>query len=1021
MFVSVCSAISAQTVDVDVAMQKAMQLRQSKKRNVLSLLYAKPQLAYTSQDSDNVYYYVFNYPNGGFAIIGGSEQASELLGYCERGEFDIDKIPEAMKDMLSAYNDQIKAAIEAERNSPSLISIPNSLDGHNAETDMPSMAKSIGSVSPMLTTEWGQDEPFYNFIPSLGSDYKHNVVGCGATAAAQVMKYYEYPVRGTGSNSYSINYSTDDGVVPISYEADFTKAFDWSNMLDVYYGVSAKAAQKSAVADLMYRVGVAMNMYYNGTNSSSSTTSAGTALTKYFGYSKAAKVEYRKYYADAEWESIIRSELSEGHPIIYSGQSSNGGHAFVVHGYDATNDTYAINWGWEGYCDGYFPLTGSGALKPLGSGTGGAGASASYISQQAAYIGLCPDPSAGDAASMQLAVNDELVFPSSVYTKTVDRNSTGDATFSLGAPEVINIGINSAAIDFGIMFEDESMDYRVYKKVFSTTVAPLYIVSKAISFYSSLIPYNGTYNIYAVVRPQGSGDDAWVKAYTLPDNKVPQLIIKNGVNYKPADIAFSINAKEVAVGKTLRISYDANYTGTAKYTSSNSSVASVSSTGVVTGKSVGSAVIYAEGTATSQFNATKTQFLVTVVDKVLKPLTIKVSSTSLEVLKTASITANSDYDGEMTFSSSDNSVATVSSAGTITAVSAGTAYITAVAPATSLYKATAVTFLVTVSESSSAESGVVLARQPYTDNANHPTATDLLVHVSLKNYSTTTEVGAYCYYSIAVGSQIATGGTGYATIGGGAELSFDIDLRWLAPYLTPGSKYTVRFYKDNSYSTSYNYKSMVFTYCDTENITYTQNAGEYGTLILPFEAKVPKGLTAYTLAGYSGSEATLSSVDVMLRNTPYVLQGTAGSYSFSGPSYKVEKDIYSTGIFVGVMGESVTYPSSCYTLSKRNGRSCFVSLDKAGQHAPQYSAYFNPPAGYAESFLKLPLLDGEVETLTTKGDVNNDGKVNIADVAALVSIILGRSSDTYNAADVSGDGVVNINDVHSLVKLVLSE
>ena len=56
-----------------------------------------------------------------------------------------------------------------------------------------------------------------------------------------------------------------------------------------------------------------------------------------------------------------------------------------------------------------------------------------------------------------------------------------------------------------------------------------------------------------------------------------------------------------------------------------------------------------------------------------------------------------------------------------------------------------------------------------------------------------------------------------------------------------------------------------------------------------------------------------------------------------------------------------------------------------------------------------------------RGDVNGDGDVSIADVTALVNIILGKSEDVVSAADVNGDGGVSIADVTALVNLILGK
>lgn len=62
----------------------------------------------------------------------------------------------------------------------------------------------------------------------------------------------------------------------------------------------------------------------------------------------------------------------------------------------------------------------------------------------------------------------------------------------------------------------------------------------------------------------------------------------------------------------------------------------------------------------------------------------------------------------------------------------------------------------------------------------------------------------------------------------------------------------------------------------------------------------------------------------------------------------------------------------------------------------------------------------------TNGDVNNDGSVTIADVTALVNIILGNSANPAeegeeNVADVNQDGSVTIADVTTLVNIILGK
>ena len=59
----------------------------------------------------------------------------------------------------------------------------------------------------------------------------------------------------------------------------------------------------------------------------------------------------------------------------------------------------------------------------------------------------------------------------------------------------------------------------------------------------------------------------------------------------------------------------------------------------------------------------------------------------------------------------------------------------------------------------------------------------------------------------------------------------------------------------------------------------------------------------------------------------------------------------------------------------------------------------------------------EFMTLSNSFDVNLDGEVNIADINAVIDIILSSSSN--NACDVNGDGEVNIADINAIINIIL--
>lgn len=67
-------------------------------------------------------------------------------------------------------------------------------------------------------------------------------------------------------------------------------------------------------------------------------------------------------------------------------------------------------------------------------------------------------------------------------------------------------------------------------------------------------------------------------------------------------------------------------------------------------------------------------------------------------------------------------------------------------------------------------------------------------------------------------------------------------------------------------------------------------------------------------------------------------------------------------------------------------------------------------------------LSATAPSAVTIGDVNCDGKVDVSDVTALVSKILGEEPDSFNpaAADLNADTILDVSDVTALVTLILT-
>lgn len=308
---------------------------------------AKSRAATTASRSDA--YYVFNNDAGGFVIIAGDDAVTPVLGYTSTGSFDAENLPDGLKDLLKSYERQIAAL------------------GDNYVANRTATRAAFTGEKLLNTAKWNQSNPFNKYTPN------NYVTGCVATAGAIVMKHHGYPAKGTGSHSYTWNGQ--------DLTANFEHDYDWANMPTKYTVGNDEAFD--GVARLMSDLGVAVEMKYAKGGSGASMEDLLTALKKYFGYSKYARLLAIADLGAEVWNDRLRAEIDANRPILYSAVDSNkGGHSFVIDGYK--DESFSVNWGWGGYCDGFYRI---GALNPE---TGGKPLGDQYNLSQSAVFSLQP-------------------------------------------------------------------------------------------------------------------------------------------------------------------------------------------------------------------------------------------------------------------------------------------------------------------------------------------------------------------------------------------------------------------------------------------------------------------------------------------------------------------------------------------------------------------------------------------------------------------------------------------------------
>lgn len=324
-------------------------------------------------------YYVFDKAEGGFVIVSGEDRLPAIVGYTDHGSFDAANMPDGLRFYLEAYAATVKS-----------VAAGNTTYGESGDdegVDYPNVAPLLGDV------EWNQDAPYNLYCPVYEeTDPETGEVvsgqyptGCAATAAAQIMKYHQFPTH----QPDLAGYTTKSGITidPVAADDSPAGAYDYEHMLPKYYG-NEDETENSAVAKLMAHIGQAMTMNYNVAGSAVNEDQVKAGFTT-MGYDTTLlQMVYRFQFTRRGWLEVINNELRHARPIEYMGYVGLSGHAFVLDGCDG-HGFYHINWGWGGMANGNFDIA---VLDPgTTSGIGASPTSGGYNVMNIMILGITPD------------------------------------------------------------------------------------------------------------------------------------------------------------------------------------------------------------------------------------------------------------------------------------------------------------------------------------------------------------------------------------------------------------------------------------------------------------------------------------------------------------------------------------------------------------------------------------------------------------------------------------------------------
>lgn len=283
---------------------------------------------------DETVLYIINLEQGGWIIVSADDRVEPVLAYSYRGSFENRGASSGAKTIIENHCRTIRDIMDGKIILPSLAPEANL-------QDLPgSREMSVQAVEPLVSSMWEQDTPYNQDCPLENG--LPTYVGCGALSSGQIMHYWQYPPHGTGSYN------------GIDYQNTY---YQWQ-LMPTSLDLQSPQAEIDAVAQLLYHIGVGLDMrYHSGSASLSADSDIDDVFRDFYNYS--ATFDYGISIGYSNLPGVVRQDLDKGWPVQFNGYSATyGGHAYVCDGYEVRGaDTYLhFNFGWGGVDNGYYKL-----------------------------------------------------------------------------------------------------------------------------------------------------------------------------------------------------------------------------------------------------------------------------------------------------------------------------------------------------------------------------------------------------------------------------------------------------------------------------------------------------------------------------------------------------------------------------------------------------------------------------------------------------------------------------------------
>ncbi len=678
----------------------------------------------------------------------------------------------------------------------------------------------------------------------------------------------------------------------------------------------------------------------------------------------------------------------------------------------------------------------------------------------------------GDAAFTIVAdhpVGDGTVTYSSTNSNVATVDNTGKVTIrglgttTIKATAASTAHYNSASASYSLIVESKAVQELSFPV---STVNKKYgnsdfIVRATRMVGDGIITYSSSNTNVATVNNTGKVTIIGVGTTTIT------ATVSETANYASASASYSLNVEKGSQELSFPVStinkklgdlifiVSATHSvgdGIVTYSTSDPTVALVDNTGKVTIVGVGTTTITATASATSHYKASSASYSLNVEQKLVQELSFSSSVVNKEY-------GDSDYtmtathtvgDGNVTYSSSNTSVATVDNTGKVTIVGVGTATITAAASETNDYSLTSASYSLNVSKGSQEISfPISTINKKYGDlfftvSATHSVGDGTVTYTSSSpTVALVDNTGKVTIVGVGTATITATASATSHYKAASASYSLNVATKTAQEMSFPSSTVT-KEYGDSSFTIGVVHSvgdgTVTYSSSDTSVATVTND----GTVTI-----VGVGTTNITATAAETNDYSSASASYSLN----VSKGSQEiSFSISTINKKVS-DLFFTETAVHTVGDgTVTYSSSSPTVAlvDNNGKVTIVGVGTATitataagtEHYKEASASYSLNVGtknaqvlsFSSSVVNKEYGDSDY-TMTathTVGDgavtysssdaqvatVNNSGKVHIVGVGT--TTIMATAAETSNYAASSTSYSLNVSKGSQEISFLIS-